>query len=250
MRIFAAVASLILAALVAVGLMLPNFTVSIPEAAIQEKVSQALPIGWKVLGAEASIDALTLDLQPDGTFAVQGSGKASGYAMAGAVALDATTRMDYRNGAFYLADLGIGDIAIDLDDASAAVLEERTTLFGALKDRAAEAIGQNDGAAVTAAKAEMERIQAALLNKGRTAIDNGLANTPVYDLANAPGLLAWAPLAISDVQVQDQAIAVTLSPSGLIGALALRGVILAFSFLAALGMVFATFAPNFSPNRS
>jgi hypothetical protein len=244
MRRFAILLSIVCAALVAVGLMLPNFTVSIPEATVQDQISGALPIGWKGLGAQASVDAATLSMQPDGTFAITGSGTAEGYAMSGVLALDATTGMAYRNGAFYLSDLDISDLTITLDGASAAVLKERTSLFGALKQRAAEAIGQDDGAAVAAASAEMERIQVSLLEQGRTAIDNGLANTPVYNLHNAPGLLGWAPLAISDVQVVDKAIAVTLSPSGFLGALALRAVLFAFAVLASLGMLAAFFVPN------
>lgn len=238
MRVVAIVVSALLFGLVAVGFFLPNFTVSVPQSVIQDKISEVLPIGWKGLGAEAQVREATLAFNEDGSVGIVGAGDVEGYAMAGALALDAQTRMAYRNGAFYLVDLDIADLTVDLDEGSEAVLEERKALFGALKQRAAEALGKTDTAAVDAAKAEMGRIQDALVAKGREAIDAKLATTPVYDLSRAPGLMGWVPLAISDVRVENAALSITLSPSGLLGALALRAVLIALSVLASIGMVF------------
>ena len=152
---------------------------------------------------------------------------------------DATSGLRYEGGAFYLADLGVGDIEVDIDQKSASRLSDIRSaadgLFKSLQARVEDA-SPGAGSALEALRGQAEsRFGPAASN----AIEEALATIPVYDLHGKDLRHDLAALALEDVSFSSEEALVRLSPGTLVLRLLLGALALVLALLGGLGWVMA-----------
>lgn len=236
-RILVILAALTSLALIVGAFFVPSITLSIPQAQIQQVLDRALPIGVEKFGVDGRLDTAQVRFLEDGRVGITAAGTASGYGMAGDIALDCASALRYADGAFTLQDLALEDFDLTLDEQSKATAQDRITIMTSLRERASKAIGAGNASVQEAVRNEISRAAEGLREEALARLNATLATTPVYRLSQGPAAAKLAAMAITDVQVQPEALTVTLSPARFMGNLLFMAAIGLMALIASLGVV-------------
>jgi len=235
--LWAASAALALAAL----LYSPSITIDIPEAKVRSEVATRLPMTIEKNGVNVLVRSATIDFLESDAIHIVAEADIAGYGLSGAARADVTSGLRYESGAFYLAELDLGDIEISLDQARKSNLGSARDvaggILGALRERA-EALSPGAGAVLEDVEAATRaRVEPA----AREALDRALASIPVYDLKGRDLKHDLAALAVEDVNFTAQAAQVRLDPGTLVLRLLLAAAALVLAFGASLGWMLMLF---------
>jgi len=236
-RILAILAALTSLALIVGAFFVPSITLAIPQAQIQQVLDRTLPIGVEKFGVNGRLDTAQVRFLEDGRVGITAAGAASGYGMAGDIALDGASALRYADGAFTLQDLALEDFDLTLDEQSKATAQDRITIMTSLRERASKAIGAGNASVQEAVRNEISRATEGLREEALVRVNATLATTPIYRLSQGPTAVKLAAMAITDVQVQPEALAVTLSPARFMGNILFMAAIGLMAIIAALGVV-------------
>lgn len=240
----------ILLALAAVIFILPFLVgpidVRVPEERVRAEIDAALPFDTAQAGVDVTVTHATADFQADNRVAVTLEGTASGLGLTGAFSGATITGLEYRGGAFYLADITLDDLEISPDGDSSAMVDSVRTVGAALWDRAADQLAPSEATSPDAPSADdtkggMDDLGGRLVDQARAAArraGNSLARSiPVYELESLGVWGQVAGLSLREVRFEETAAVAVLDPRMLVVHILGGLLVLAGSLAVAVGLL-------------
>jgi Protein of unknown function (DUF1439) len=185
------IAAIVFAALVAVlgggyfWLSQNGYQVTMTRAELQKKLEEKLPIKGKRGPLEYTVGRAALDLRPDGRVAVDADVAVSALGQKANATIQGSGVLEYRAGEFFLRQVAVEKVTV------AKPAEDEKGGLGAMV---------------------LKQMEGQLLQLGGPILDAVLEKNPVFRLKPDNLKHNVAKLAITKVEVRDQALLVTLNP--------------------------------------
>lgn len=212
-KILFSLAILVSFALTAVFLFEPEIDVEIAEEGVQTRIAEQLPKTLERVLLTVTIVDLSVDFLATDKAHVTGKFHLAGLGFEGLADVDAVSGVEFRDGAFYLADMTLDDVGFTPTPATREAVEDNRSIARGILDKLGRDIEREEDGS----EAALKRAEKRIATRAREAIrDHGhhiIASIPIYDLDDRGSLVRLAGLAVTSSRFTDTSAILSLSPS-------------------------------------